>query len=378
MSFSTSAPGRLCLFGEHQDYLGFPVVTLAVDRRVRVDVVPTGDHVVQVSTPDVGGCRKIDLREDPVPRSHDRDYLAGAVNVLRREGVELGRTAGFDATVTGSVPINAGMSSSSALVVAWLHALLTRAGRSVEPGELARLGYLTEVVEFGEAGGMMDHFSAALGGLLFLETSPSFVPRPLPVPDDRVTFVVGNSEEKKSTVDDLRRVKSAAQAGFEALADAMAEVDEKFDPKATPFEVAEAFVERVPARLRPFVLGNLANRDLTRAATRLLERRPVAWPRVGALLNQHHAVLRDSLGVSTAKIEATLRAAKQSGALGGKINGSGFGGTCFVVVPNEPEKVVAVREAMESEGCDAFVVAPSGGSVVVSYGDRGSGSPAST
>ena len=31
-----SAPGRICLFGEHQDYLGLSVITAAIDLRIQV------------------------------------------------------------------------------------------------------------------------------------------------------------------------------------------------------------------------------------------------------------------------------------------------------------------------------------------------------
>ena len=31
-----STPGRICLFGEHQDYLGLPVIAMAISLRVRI------------------------------------------------------------------------------------------------------------------------------------------------------------------------------------------------------------------------------------------------------------------------------------------------------------------------------------------------------
>jgi galactokinase len=30
----TSTPGRIYLFGEHQDYLGLPVIAIAINKRV--------------------------------------------------------------------------------------------------------------------------------------------------------------------------------------------------------------------------------------------------------------------------------------------------------------------------------------------------------
>lgn len=31
---SISSPGRICLFGEHQDYLGLPVIPMAINKRL--------------------------------------------------------------------------------------------------------------------------------------------------------------------------------------------------------------------------------------------------------------------------------------------------------------------------------------------------------
>ncbi|MHA1732665.1 MAG: GHMP family kinase ATP-binding protein [Promethearchaeota archaeon] len=350
-SFLVTAPGRICLFGEHQDYLGLPVVTLAVSRHVSVFVRPTAGSTAKVEMPDTGESRELDLGADPVPYSGSRDYLASGVNVLRREGY--GVAGGIESILRGTIPINAGMSSSSALVVAWIAALLARNGHEVTPAEVARLAYLAEVREFGEAGGMMDHFSAALGNLVFLETSPEFVPHELPLPPG--AFVVGNSLEKKSTVEDLRRVKERALDGFAELR----EVLPGFDLKATPLAEVRPFLDSLSGRVRPAVEGNLENRDLTSRARDLLSRPPVDPAALGALLSEHHSVLRDKIGVSTPKIEGMLSAALEAGALGGKINGSGFGGTMFVLVP--PRRVPGVVEAIAGAGGDVFQVDPAPG-----------------
>ena len=31
-----SSPGRICLFGEHQDYLGLPVIAMAMNLRLQI------------------------------------------------------------------------------------------------------------------------------------------------------------------------------------------------------------------------------------------------------------------------------------------------------------------------------------------------------
>jgi mutator protein MutT len=52
------APGRLCLFGEHQDYLGLAVIALAIDAGIRVRLEPDGSDALSIELPDVAGTRE--------------------------------------------------------------------------------------------------------------------------------------------------------------------------------------------------------------------------------------------------------------------------------------------------------------------------------
>jgi len=53
------------------------------------------------------------------------------------------------------------------------------------------------------------------------------------------------------------------------------------------------------------------------------------------VMGAHHAQLRDGLGISTDTIEWILETAKANGGLGGKLNGSGGGGCCYVYAKAE-------------------------------------------
>ena len=59
--FTTSAPGRLCLFGEHQDYLGLPVIAMAINRRCRLDWTPRPDSVIRLTSESMGEVAELDL-----------------------------------------------------------------------------------------------------------------------------------------------------------------------------------------------------------------------------------------------------------------------------------------------------------------------------
>jgi galactokinase len=82
---------------------------------------------------------------------------------------------------------------------------------------------------------------------------------------------------------------------------------------------------------------------------------------IGELLTEEHSILRDILHVSTPKIDHLLDIAWDTGAVGGKINGSGGGGCMFVYAPDNPEVVAA---AIENAGGEAYIIHTSEGTKV--------------
>ena len=61
------------------------------------------------------------------------DYVQGCVQVLQQEGIEM---VGCNMLLTGDVPLGSGFSSSAALEVAVIHALLQAAGLPCPPSGL--------------------------------------------------------------------------------------------------------------------------------------------------------------------------------------------------------------------------------------------------
>ena len=189
-----STPGRICLFGEHQDFLGLPVIAAAIDRRITLEGSPRQDSMIVIDMPDIGRKIEIDLSK-PIEYADSRDYLRSCINVLRREGLPL--TQGFDCRMTSNIPINAGVSSSSAMIVCWIGFLVEFSGKTSDftQERIARLAHRAEVLEFGEPGGMMDQFSTAMGKVIYVDCRPPFAAKYLPIELDG--FVLGGfaSEE---------------------------------------------------------------------------------------------------------------------------------------------------------------------------------------
>ncbi|MDZ7315495.1 MAG: GHMP kinase [candidate division KSB1 bacterium] len=338
---TVSAPGRICLFGEHQDYLGLAVITAAIDLRIRIRGRSTSDRKIRLHLPDLNEYACFDLIY-PFHYTEERDYFKSTLNILQREGAEL--PFGVEALVRGRIPINSGTSSSSALVVAWTAFLLAmmRDPRAGDPLTIARLAHRAEVVEFREPGGQMDHFASAFGGLLFIDFGSETPPQRLPA--KLGAFVLGDSREPKDTKGILARVKGGVMDALRILGKSAGQVT---------LEDVERNAARLSTEQQQLLRAQIVDRELTLEAYRLLSTPEVDHRRFGEMLTAHHEQLRDGLRISTPKIDRMLDAARKAGAYGGKINGSGGGGCMFAYAPENTPKVA---EAVAEQGGRAYIV----------------------
>jgi galactokinase len=341
-----STPGRVCLFGEHQDYLHLPVVPCAISLRVAIEGAHRNDDLVRIGLPDISREEIFSVRGE-IPYVLERDYFRSTMNVMKRKGFTFSR--GLDCVVRGNIPINAGTSSSSALVIGWVN-LLARTSdqaRELTPMEIATLAHAAEVLEFGEPGGMMDHFSTAFGGVIAIDFFPFIaVDRLSSSPG---TFVLGDSGEPKDTKGILARVKNRV---LDAVA-RLAKRHETFSLQTADAGVIRSLGSELAPDEQSLLLGTLRNRDITRQARAQFHAPDLDRRQIGRLLSEHQTVLREVLGISTPKIDRMIAAAEHAGAYGGKINGSGGGGCMFAYAPEDPERVA---RAIEGEGGKAYIV----------------------
>jgi len=220
-------------------------------------------------------------------------------------------------------------------------------GCKLKSEDVALRAYDSEVAEFGESGGNMDHFASAVGGVIHVNMKNNSVSR-LPARLDSI--VIGDSEEKKKdTVGDLRYIRTTVEREYELISQKIT----SFDRRATPVNSVYELGRSRPTKERSMAEATLRNRDLTTRALRVLGNEEPNHQELGNMLREHHEILRDSLDRSTPKIEQMIKAAYSAGALGCKINGSGGGGTMMAYcVGNAAEIVSSITEV----GGKAFVV----------------------
>jgi galactokinase len=303
------APGRVNLIGEHIDYHGLPVLPMALRQRINVAFDRRPDHLIRAES--LCGAaypaRRFEWHTElaPVAAGDWENYLrAAALGVSRKWGIG----TGIDAVVTSDLPAAAGLSSSSALIVAFALALLQANGWHATFEELMEV--LPEGEHFvGTRGGGMDH-AAALASKQGCASLIGFRPlavRHVPVPPDWTFFAADSL---------VRAEKSgAARERYNAV---------RNGPGAAAHVASES------ARVY--------------AAVDAMERADSGC--FGRLLVESHASLRDCLKVSCVALDRLVDTAMESGAIGARLTGAGFGG-CALVFCLKPDAASVEQRLVE-------------------------------
>ncbi len=348
------APGRICLFGDHQDYLGLPIIACAINRFIEITSVVNTDKFFSIEMPDINSSRRFSIYEK-FESLEKEDFFASAIRVVKKYGCI--PDTGYTITIQGDIPINAGLSSSSALVVAWVHFLLETFGcnQPITKQLIAQISYEAEVVEHNSPGGKMDQYTSALGGVIFLETNDDSPFEHLK--NTQLNLVVGASGEPKDTLGILGSLKEKAQLAIKIIKNEFPD----FDLNNASLEAIDRYDYVLPQSLKPYFYAAINNHVITKKAYKALKETTIDLDKIGDLMNQHHQVLKNILKITTPKIDKMIAAALAAGAIGAKIVGSGGGGSICAMVPKKNQKLVI--EAMLMAGAkNAFAVLVATGS----------------
>ncbi|MBE0460821.1 MAG: hypothetical protein IBX60_04215 [Candidatus Aminicenantes bacterium] len=341
-----SAPGRICLLGEHQDYFGLSIIAAAINLRIFIQGKKRSDRSFKIQLPDIGSQEEFSLEKE-LAYTDKRDYLKSTVNVLQRNGFYFPN--GWDCTIHGTIPINSGTASSSAMVVAWVKFLLEtiRHKQAKQPERLAEFAFLSEVAEFNEPGGKMDHYSSAFGGVIAIHFNEKMTYKKLKNPLKE--FVLADSLQRKDTTGMLGYIKNHVLKGVSSVKKQIKD----FDFYYPLTQNVQDEIDRLEPTVRRLLKGTLLTRDLTMEGEKIFEKIPFDHDKFGRLLSQQHEILRDYIQTSTKKIDSMIEVSLKAGALGAKINGSGGGGCIFAYAPGKAEEVA---DALEKLGTKPLII----------------------
>ncbi|MDQ6725412.1 MAG: galactokinase [Actinomycetota bacterium] len=308
------APGRVNLIGDHTDYTGGWALPIAVEWGTTVEVRAGGARV-ELTSADATGAAVVGLDvADPssVEPAWAR-YVAGVVAVLRPAEGAVG-------TVSTTLPVGAGLSSSAALEVAVALAL----GFDGEPRELALACQRAEHLASGVPSGVMDQL-ASVGGvaghaLLIDCTSLDVTPVAMPA---NVDVVVVHSGQARALAGSRY---AARRAECEAAVRVMGPLREA---SSTDLHKLEGVLQR---RARHVITENRRVLDFA-ACLRVGD-----LADAGRLMRASHASLAEDFEVSTPALDALVEELSAApGVYGARLTGAGFGG-CVVALadPSSP------------------------------------------
>ena len=339
------APGRVNLIGDHTDYNDLPVFPMALDRSIRMVFRPRPDGRVRLAGAAGYADREFAIAAEiePYPAGDWGNYVKASARILARR---FGDLRGMDAIVTGDIPPAAGLSSSSALVVAAALSLL--AANGIHAGFAELMDLLPEGERYvGTRGGAMDH-AACLAGepgkALKIDFAPLAV-HPTPVPPDW-RFLVAHSL--------VRAEKSGgAREAYNARRDACRRALDRFGPGASyPDLLRERGVAELLARARAMPEDEKRRfRHVVTEAQRVEDARVAMCAgdldRFGRLMIASHASLRDDFEVSHPQVDRLVEAFLAAGAVGARVTGAGFGGC--VVALSRSRDVERILHSVERE-----------------------------
>src|SRR5436190_8629373 len=105
------APGRLELLGNHTDYNGGLVMSLAVDKYVYIAASPRKDAQVELVSTSFPERETFYLDKiEQNPSTAWANYTKGVLLKLKERGIHF---TGFNAAIHGTIPFGAGLSSSA-------------------------------------------------------------------------------------------------------------------------------------------------------------------------------------------------------------------------------------------------------------------------
>ena len=360
------APGRVNLIGDHTDYNGGLVLPFAIDQAAYVTAHAEKDDQVVVWSDAYAEQVAIPLEPgDDAGYSGWARFPLGVVRLLKTAGVPV---PGCRLWVGSAVPVGSGLSSSAALEMSLILALLHLSEQRWAKLDVARLGRRVEHEYVGSPCGLMDQLcsmSGREGHAVLIDCAKDHVSH-VPLHLDTAILMVVHTGVRHSIAGGAyaRRRQECEQAlAVAQRSDASIETLSGLTP-ATISQWAE--LEPV---LAARALHVVAENDRVRGAVEALQGGDL--PRLGEIMFASHESLRDQFEVSCEELDTVVEVAREStGVYGARMTGGGFGGCAVVLLRAEAfagfqERLRQAYRSRYTHTLEMFQVRPADGAGIV-------------
>jgi len=301
-AFTSSAPGKIILFGEHAVVYGRPAIAVPVEQvqaRAIVSADPRGvSGAVKIQAPDIGlDCLLSDLpNENP---------LRLAIELVSQE-LNVSHLPACTVRITSTIPLAAGLGSGAAVSVALIRALSAFLGKPLTLERVSAQAYEVEKIYHGKPSGIDNTVVTFAQPVYFARGQPIKILRPL----KSFTILIADSGIFSPTavmVGEVNKAWEFEPARFEQLFDSIAVV--------------------------------------TEAALSAIENGEIST--LGLLMNENQGYL-ERMGVSWPELDKLIENARTAGALGAKLSGAGGGGNMIALV--DPVRAAHIAQELLDGG----------------------------
>ena len=328
------SPGRINLIGEHTDYNGGNVFPCAITLGTYALATKRDDTLIKFYSENFSelGVITIDLNNlEDDPADKWTNYPKGMIKFLKEAGYVIDH--GLNILYYGTIPNGAGLSSSASIELLTGFIVQDLFELELDRLDLIKTGQRVENEFIGVNSGIMDQFAIGKGkkdtAILLDCNTLDYEMIPVVLKDHSI--VIMNTKKRRELADskynERRSECDQALAEFqkELNISSLGAMDEK------TFDEHKAILsnETILKRARHAVTEN--QRTL-KAATALKAGKLAEF---GKLMNESHISLRDDYEVTGLELDALVQAAwDQSGVLGARMTGAGFGGCAIAIVEN--------------------------------------------
>ena len=349
-------PYRVCPMGAHSDHQFGKITGLAINKGIHIAYSPKTTGIVELRSMNFDKRAQWHVSAVPDRCQHDwADYLRGATWAL---GKKYSLKVGLCGIIEGSLPIG-GLSSSAAVIIAFLSALCAVNGIRMSSRELIDTALVAEKEYVGVSVGKLDQSCEVLSKkdhLLYLDTkddSYELIPtNPNMKPYEIAIFFSGVERTLAGSKFNMRvdELKSAAYA-LMAFSGMEYGKFEEARLRSVPREIFEQYKDKLPENWR---------KRATHFYTEFerVEKGAEAWRRgdletYGKLCFEsgHSSIYNYETGSDELKTLYEIMQ-RTDGIYGGRFSGAGFKGCCMALI--DPAFKESIEEKVTREYLKVF------------------------
>lgn len=350
MQYHVFSPYRVCPVGAHVDHQHGLVTGFALDKGVDLWFDISDDGSVELESRSFTGSVAFNIAEGTlVKQGNWGDYARGAKYALRKK-FRLSR--GIHGVLQGSLPVG-GLSSSAAVLIAYVMAFAKANDITLTPFEVALTASVAEREYIGLNNGLLDQACIALGRkdeLLMLDCDSNdyrLIPRNPSMPPFKLAIFFSGLTRSLVNSDYNLRVQECKTAVWNVLAyngSPLKSFDKTF-LRDVPYSMFDQYRDRMPQRFARRADHFYTEYKRVREAVTAWETGDLEW--FGNLSFGSCESSVNNYECGSAELIAIYRAMRATdGIYGGRFSGAGFKGACIAIIDPDKEDAI-VRSVTE-------------------------------